>query len=155
MTIEINNGRIVSVKSAIPDTVSDIVENWDLGDCVTYCNDKLEKEYDELPIEDIIAIYEERYGKSIVEAIVNWNDCKAIGGKQPDWHSYYLAVCYPVKESIDSFDVPTEPGDNKAKGWVIYLVTKLASLVPMLVLETQTEAELVTQSINTHYFRLS
>ena len=156
---------MIPVAAPISDQFDQLLENlahvqvsdWDMGDMINYCAEKLKTEkanhYD---LDDFAEDYEDFHGHSIVNAITDgWNF------KNLSWSDFvrveYLAVMRMKEGPPESIPPALFVRKDVYEGadilsWGIYLWNKGGQHLCVLEVANQDEARLIAESIKTHYY---
>jgi len=136
-------------ENTLSSLVSDIVKGWDLKTCIAFCQDNLEKNWKYFSIEELVEQYELHHDRSIVQAVIVWNDLFKTG--EPNWHDYVNAECHALKHTDINTVERTNVNDDDIAFWSVYLVDHDGLSTCILDLVNKDEAEAITDSINTYY----
>jgi len=140
-------------ESILSDLVSSIVKDWDLNTCVSYCQDSMENKWlNSFTINDLVEQYEQHHECSILKEVIDWDEHLKTG--EPDWQQFAKAEYHPVK--ITSMSGNTEiirllKDNEEPDFWSVYLVDHAGMSQCILDLDDKSEAEVLTESINTYY----
>ena len=136
-------------ESILSDLASNIVNDWDLKTCTAFCVENLEQNWKSFSIQELVEQYELHHDSSIVDEIIDWNEHLKTG--EPDWPQFARAEFHPVKfVSINSIET-CDADDPDLDFWSVYLVDHAGMSQCILNLENESEAKVLTDSINTHY----
>ena len=129
----------------------DIVDGWDLNDTVSYCIDAWVQSNQSMSLEDLVELYEDHYGHSIVNAITAWSiapsqwdqfvQAKAIARTQAPDDGFISILLDSAAKEEQEFNV-----------WSICLLDCEGTAVKVLEVANVEEADLIVNSINEHYF---
>lgn len=141
------NPLIDKQNSIATDLSSDIVQGWSLKECMSFCNDQLEKSFNQLSLEDFVEMYERFHNKSIISEI-KWTDITSI---EIDWSNVCSCICKPsMMDNFGQFYTVSDDDDD-VELWIIEISFHNGTHIDLLHSDNEEEAKIIADSIRRFY----